>query len=47
MSCSLKMSTVRDCMQDSGRLFHCVTVYGKNEYLYESFEVNMCLKVCW
>ena len=30
-------------MQDSGRLFHCVTVYGKKEYLYVSFEVNMCL----
>ena len=33
-------------MQDSGRLFHCVTVYGKKKYLYVSFEVNMCLKVC-
>ena len=34
------------CLQDFGRLFQCVTVYGKKEYLYMSFEVNMCLKVC-
>ena len=35
------------CIQDSGRLLHCVTVYGKKEYLYVFFEVNLCLKVCW
>ena len=34
-------------MQESRKLFYYVTVYGKNEYMYMSFEVNMCLKVCW
>jgi len=32
-------------MQDSGRLLHCVTVYGKKEYLYVFFEVNLCLSL--
>ena len=29
MSCSLKVSALGARMQNSGRLFHCVTVYGK------------------
>jgi hypothetical protein len=28
-------------------VFHCVTVYGRKEYLYVSFEVKKCLKDCW